>query len=141
MSSQIAAEDLRITKVVYAKHTGGEPGTVDEDSSNPGIKAIGNDARLPGENPSDTSGNLEVYVHVPQTLDLDHRISLEFLDSSGEQLTKMYPRYTVATEVSENIYKFSVTTTKDELYCVESPNNTFYSGDNQYTMKVKYDDN
>lgn len=118
MDSQIAAEDLRITKVVYAKNTGGEPGTVDENSSNPGINEIGNDARLPGENPSNTSGNLEVYVHVPKTLDTDHTLSLEFLDSSGDQLDKMYPMNTVATLVSPNIYKFSVTTKTGELYGV-----------------------
>jgi hypothetical protein len=140
MASQIAAEDLRITKVVYAKNTGGT-GTVSEGSGNPGINAIGNDARLPGENPSNASGNLEVHVHVPHTLDTDHTLSLEFLDSSGGQLNAMYPMNAVATQVSGNIYKFSVTTKTDELYCVESPNHTFYSGDNQYTMKVKYNDN
>ena len=139
MDSRIAAEDLRITKVVYAKNTGGT-GTVDEDSSNPGINEIGNDARLPGENPSNISGNLEVYVHVPHELDTDHTLSLEFLDSSDRQLDAMYPRGNAATLVSSNIYKFSVTTRQNELYGVQSPNHTLYSGDNQYTMKVNYND-
>ncbi len=141
MASQIAAEDLRITEVVYAKHTGGNPGHVTEGSKHQGINLIGVDNRLPGENPSNTSGNLEVYVHVPSPLDNNHKISLEFLDSSGSQLTAMYPMNIGATQVSADLYKFSVTTKTDELYGVESPNHTFYSGDNQYTMRVKYNDN
>jgi hypothetical protein len=126
---------------VYAKHTGGTD-TIEE-TDNKGINAIDNEHRLPGENPSETDGNLEIYVHVPKTLDNNRTLSLKFIDSSNGLLSAMYPDPAdmTATHVSGNVYKFSVTTKKDEQYGKESLNGTYYSGDNEYKFEAIYNDN